>query len=407
MRVSIFTQFFPPEMEPSGFMFESLSEYLGGRKEVQDIQVVSGFPNFPKGEFINKDWLSVFKSKKINNYTLNNVLVIPSNNNNNFKRILNYTSYLFFAVLKGLLMKKSDVLIATSPPIFVGLAGLIVSKIKGSKFVLDVRDIWPESAVQMGTLKNKFIISFLEMLERLLYNNASLITVATPGMIEIIKTKTKKNVRVEYIPCGVNIPNLENKKEKFSNPFLQFEEKKFFVLYAGLHGFAQNLTTIIDAANLLKENKNISFYFIGDGPDKNRIKNYTEKLALRNVTFFDPLPRDEIRKFFKYTDCAIVPLRDLEIFKNVFPSKTFELMSYGVPTIVGVGGEIEKIINSTSSGISVKPDNATEYAKAILKYAQDKQFTLNVKENAIYTARKYFDYKVTNKRFLELFKDLK
>ena len=189
MRVTIFTQFFPPEMEPSGFMFDSFASYLAKQDRIKQIDVISGFANFPQGKFINRDWLSFFRTTKKNGIIHHNVFVVPSDNKSNIKRIINYTSFLFTSFIRGLFLKSPDIVIATSPPIFSALAGLIVAKIKGSKFVLDIRDIWPESAIQMGSIKNKFIIKLLEKLEIFLYKNSSLITVATPGMVDLVKEK--------------------------------------------------------------------------------------------------------------------------------------------------------------------------------------------------------------------------
>lgn len=402
MRIAIFSQFFPPEMEPSGFMFDSFSQHLNKLDHISNIDVISGYPNFPKGEFYDREWYSFFRTKSKDKINLHNVFVFPSDNKSNIKRVINYTSFLIFSFVKGLTLKSPDIVIATSPPIFSALSGLLVSKLKGCKFVLDVRDIWPESAVQMGSIKSKFIISLLEKIELFLYKNSDLITVATPGMVNMVKEKIENlNIPIKYIPCGVKIPEIKEKKF-IENPFLKDDHSKFCVLYAGLHGHAQNLRTILDAAYKLRDNNKIIFYFVGDGPEKLKLLDYAKKLNLENVKFFDPIPRDEIRKYFQHAGCAIVPLRDLEIFKNVYPSKTFELMSYGVPSIVGVGGEIEKLINRTNAGLAVRPENSTDYAKAILKYAEDPDLVVRIKNNAIKTASKEFDYRVVNKNFSSL-----
>jgi glycosyltransferase involved in cell wall biosynthesis len=407
MKVAIFSQFFPPEMEPSGFMFGSLAKFLAKSDKIEQVDVVCGFANFPKGKFIDRKWYSLFKKSRQDGVNIHNVIVVPSDNKRNIKRIINYTSYLFTAILKGVFMKAPDVVIATSPPIFVALAGLVVAKLKGAKFVLDVRDIWPESAVQMGSIKNKSIIGFLEWLELLLYRNSSLITVATPGMVDMVQNKIGNlDTPIHYIPCGVIIPHEEELQKEGSSPFESIDDDKFCVLYGGLHGHAQNLTTLVDAANLLKQRDDIVFYFVGTGPDKDRVVEYASSLGLPNVKFLPPVSRDEIRRYFVFAGCAIVPLQDLNIFKNVFPSKTFELMSYGVPTVVGVGGEIGKLIESTGAGQSVKPESPDDYSKAIVRYADDESYRHKVSVRAIETAKDSFDYEVVNKEFEELLDSL-
>ena len=278
MKVAIFSQFFPPEMEPSGFMFHSLASFLGESPSVERVDVVCGFANFPQGRFVDRKWYSFFKRSSENGFFKHDVIVVPSDNKSNKKRIVNYASYLLSATIRGLFLRSTDVVVATSPPIFAGLVGLIVAKVKRAKFVLDVRDIWPESAVQMGSLNNKVIVSALEWLELLLYKNASLITVATPGMVDIVKAKLGNiDKPVKYIPCGVAIPSLERNIDTLGNPFKKEDVDKFCVLYAGLHGHAQNLKTIVDTAKILRDRDDIVFYFIGAGPDKDGVEEYASQ----------------------------------------------------------------------------------------------------------------------------------
>ena len=236
---------------------------------------------------------------------VHNVIVIPSDNKSNFKRISNYTSYLVTSVIKGVFLKSPDVVIATSPPIFAALGGLIIAKLKGAKFVLDVRDIWPESAVQMGSIRNRVTIKFLEWLEVTLYRNSSLITVATPGMVDLIKAKIPRlNIPVKYVPCGVEIPDESRLKPKGRSPFDVDMIVTNFVFYMPVFMcHAQNLITIVDAANLLKKRDEIVFYFIGAGPDKERVVAHAAQPDLPNVKFLEPVDRDLIRSIFRCWLC--------------------------------------------------------------------------------------------------------
>jgi len=403
MKILIFSQFFPPEMEPTGFMFNSFSIHLAKSKRVSHVEVICGFSNFPEGKFNDRKWYSFFRTRNKSGVKISNVFVIPSNNKSNLKRIINYTSYLITAFIKGIFSKKPDIIVASSPPIFAAIAALIVAKLKRAKFILDIRDIWPESAVQMGSISNVKIIKILEYFEKVLYKNADLITVATPGMINIVRSKIpEKEIKIEYIPCGVSIPDEQDVLAKGGNPFDEEDHNKFCVLYAGLHGHAQKLSTIIDAANILRDRSDIVFYFIGAGPNKDFVVDYANDLMLTNVRFLPPVSRDLIRRYYVFAGCGIVPLQDLNIFKNVFPSKTFELMSYGVPSIVGVGGEIAKVIDKSKAGISVSPEKAKSYVAAIERYSSDTNYRLEAKNNAYKTAKSDFDYDVINENFEDL-----
>lgn len=393
MKITIFSQFFPPEMEPTGFMVSSLVKYLSKKK--YKVDVICGFPNFPSGKFIDRSFFSFFRKRKIDNYYLKNVYVVPSDNKNNFKRIINYVSYMVSSFIVGCLSERKDVYIASSPPIFVALSCLLVSKIKNGKFILDVRDIWPESAIQMGSINNKLIIYIFEILENLLYKHAAEIIVATPGMVNIVRDKCTNNKKITYIPCGISVP--EELPKKIQHPLIN-KDKRLNFLYAGLHGHAQNLKTLCELAHKLQDYTDIHIYLIGDGPDKHNLLNNQKFKDLINLTFIDPLSRDDIRDVYCAVDCAFVPLRDLDVFKTVFPSKTFELWSYGLPTIVGVGGEIDKIISNYGCAISVLPDDVDSYLSAVIKIYKSEDLSY-FREKAYYVAKNHFSYDICNPLF--------
>ena len=168
MRIAILTQFYPPEMEPSGIMFRSLAEYLA--KKGNQVSVISGFPNFPTGKFLNKRKYEIYRETVVNGIHLKNVWIIPSDNISIVRRILNYLSFMLSAIILSLKGGKNyDIIIATSPPLLAGLAGVLFSKIINKPLVLDIRDVWPESAIQLGLLKNKSLIRITEYIEKLCY----------------------------------------------------------------------------------------------------------------------------------------------------------------------------------------------------------------------------------------------
>ena len=400
MRILIFSQFYPPEMEPSGFMMESFAQFLAKNK--QDVGVICGYPNFPQGKFIDKKWYEFFRSKKLNGVDIHNVYVIPSNNTSNLKRILNYTSYMISSLVKGMIVTKPDVIVATSPPIFSALSALIVAKLRRVRFILDVRDIWPESAIQMGSINSRLVIKILEYVEQSLYKNADQIVVATPGMIDLIIKKKVSRSKLHYIPCGVTVSDKLMSPLKIGNPYMKHDQSKFTVLYAGLHGFAQGLETIIDVAASLIDEDRIVFYFVGDGPEKNKLRGVIKDKGVENIRLVDPVPKKDIEKYFVHAGCALVPLKNINIFKNVFPSKTFELMALGVPTIVGVNGEISKLIKSTKSGISVKAEDIDAYRTAIMSLFVDTSLRDEISLNARTLVKKSFNHKDLNQKYFEI-----
>lgn len=404
MTIVIFSQFHPPEMEPSGFMFASLSKSLAKNHEVH---LISGFANFPAGKFRDKPFFKVFASRIVDNYRHENVLVVPSSNKNNITRVFNYLSYMIMSFFRAIFIRNVDKIVVTSPPIFSAVSALLLSKLKKVPYILDVRDIWPESAVQMGSIKNRLVIRFFEWIETKLYLHAESILVATPGMVPEVEHKLKKlgveDKEVNYIPCGIHVfSDDEITQFKHSNPLRPEDRDKFVVLYAGLHGHAQNLRVILDAALMLKDHEDIIFYLIGDGPEKDDLIRYKDEKSISNVIFFDAFERDKIRSAYANVDLGLVPLRDLQVFKTVFPSKTFELMSFGVPIIVGVGGQIEEMIIENECGVCVKPDCSNDYAQSILTLYENKSLRELMSKNARLVALNNFDYSVLNARMEDI-----
>ena len=405
MKILLISQFHPPEMEPSGFMFSSLAEHLSKKVDYK-VHLISGFTNFPDGRFINWDFLKIFSSRNFKGYKNHNVIVYPSSNKNNINRILNYVSFMISSFIRGILIFRVDKILVTSPPIFSGISALFLSKLKNVPYIIDIRDIWPESAIQMGNLKNSLLIKIFTWIEKKLYANAESITVATPGMVDDVQAKLSKmgifDIPVKFIPCGIKIYSQDELQEYGQRrSCIDLFDDKFIILYAGLHGLAQNLKSVIDAAALIK-NEEIVFIFIGDGPEKLKLIDYANKINVKNLHFFDPVERNDIRTIYCKVNTAIVPLRDLDVFKTVFPSKTFELLSFKIPTIVGVGGEISELLTKKSAALCVQPDDSLGYSKAITELYESKDLYEKISFNGRKLTEEMFDYKITNNQFKEI-----
>ena len=225
-------------------------------------------------------------------------------------------------------------------------------------------------------------------------------------MVDDVQAKLSKmgifNRSVKFIPCGINIYS-QNELQEYSQKTscIDLFDDKFIVLYAGLHGLAQNLKSVIDAAALIK-NEEIVFIFIGDGPEKSKLIEYANKINVKNLYFFEPVERNEIRTIYCKADIAIVPLKDLDVFKTVFPSKTFELLSFKIPTIVGVGGQISELLTKKSAALCVQPDDSLGYSKAITNLYESKDLYEKISFNGRKLTEEMFDYKITNNQFKEI-----
>lgn len=369
MRILFITQFYPPEMGAAAARIAGLAKNLA--KLGHGITVLTGFPNYPSG-IIHKEYqLKLFLTKIVDGISLNRVWVFASPLRKFLTRLLNYFSLVFTSILFEIFNTKDyEVVIVSSPPLFLGISGYAISRLKGSKFVLDIRDIWPKIGVDTGELrKDSLPIKIAEWLEYFLYQNADLITVVTERKSIYLQELGIPVSKISVIPNGVDREYLETEADK-TVVEENFNDNCFSVLYAGLLGIAQGVDVIIKAANILKEQHDIKFFIIGDGVEKKYLIELVEDNGLENVTFIENQPKEKIATFLKNCDVSVIPLKKAD-FSDSVPSKLLESMAFGCPVILSASGESASIVESSEGGLVVKPGDEKELANAILKLKRD------------------------------------
>lgn len=401
MKIVILTQYFPPETgAPQNRLYE-LAVRL--QKEGAHVEILTAMPNYPqmkvyegyKGKFYRKEmmgemkvhrgWIYVSKSKSV------------------FKRLLNYYSFVFSAFWIGLFkLKRHDVLICESPPLFLGKTAFLLSKLKGAKLIFNVSDLWPESAEKMGIVKNRFFLWMAGKLERFMYKRSWIITGQTQGIVKSIKDRfPKKNVY--WLPNGVDPafynPNREKGTWRQDNGFAPND---FILLYAGIIGHAQGLEVILKAAERLKNHAEIKFVLLGNGPQKEELIELQKKLGITNVFFYDSVSKANMPDVVMASDAAVIPLRKLDLFKGAIPSKIFENLAMQKPIVLGVDGEARDLfIEEGKCGLYVEPENDEALANAVLSMKNSPELVKQLGENG----RKYVEEKFSrNKIALEFHK---
>ena len=271
----------------------------------------------------------------------------------------------FFA---GMQVKNIDLVWGTSPPIFQGLTAWLVARLKGAKFVFEVRDLWPDFAVAVGVLSQPILIRASRWLERFLYRHADRMLINSPGFSDHVKARGAK--AVDLVPNGAD-PRMFDPTENG----LEFKQKyrlsaKFVVLYAGAHGLSNDLGVILDAARLLQDRQEIVFVFLGDGKEKPALVRRAEEMDLKNVLFIPPLPKLEIPAAMAAADACIAILKPIPLFSTVYPNKVFDYMAAGKPVILAINGVIREVIESVQAGIPVEPGDAEGIAQAIVEVSR-------------------------------------
>jgi glycosyltransferase involved in cell wall biosynthesis len=336
-----------------------------------DVTVITGFPNHPTG-IIRPEYRGCFvKRENVEGIDLLRTWVYCTANKGFFRRILNFFSFFFSSLILGsLLTRRPDVVIGTSPQFFCAAAAYLLSIIKRAPFVFEVRDIWPQSAVELGALKNPLIIRALEAIELHLYRRAHLVVVVAQSTVPYLIGKGIPGEKIKCIPNGI-APGYF--KEAGAAP-AQIRERlrdRFIVSYIGTHGMSHALDVVLRAARHLQAEPDLHFLFVGEGAEKENLRRLAAELNLTNVTFIDEQPRETLMAYYRASDVSIVPLKRLPLFKKVLPSKLFELMGAGCPIICSVEGEAAELVTRAEAGLCIEPENSEALIEAIGRLRAD------------------------------------
>ena len=356
------------------------------------ITVLTSFPNHPTGiipeEYRGYRYLEEIKDE----IRVVRTYIFAAPNKGFFKRILSYVSFMCSSILQGTRkVGKQDIIIASSPQFFVGIAGYIISRLKGIPFVFEVRDLWPESIVQLGQLKNKLIIRFLEWIELMLYRKSIHIVGVADSTTDILKSRGIPQKKISIIKNGVDLNlfhgegNKPELKEKNGYP------DKFIVTYIGTLGLSHALDKVLDAADLLAEEKDILFLLVGEGAEKDSLIKKAKKQKLQNVQFINQIDKKKLPDYYSLSDVVLVTLKDLPLFRSVIPSKIFEIMAMSRPIIISVEGESKRLVEEAKAGIFSKPENPEDLKEKILTLKNDPQLCEQLGRNGRAFVEKNFD----------------
>ena len=384
MKILFLTDNFPPEVNaPATRTYEHCKEWI---KKGYDITVITCNPNFPHGKVYKGYKNRLYQTEYMEGIKVIRVWSYMTENKGFFKRILDYMSYAFFAFIFAL-FEKTDVIVATSPQFFTTWAGWLLSKIKRKPWIFELRDIWPESLKTVGSMKDGRVLKILEKIELGLYHDAKQVIAVTEAFKENLIKRGIDGDKISVITNGSNneLFNVQLKNEKLLEKLKL--KNKFIIAYIGTHGMAHSLDFIINSISKIKNNE-IHFLFIGDGAIKSEIVTLSEKLNLMNITFLDSIPKEEVPLYLSICDVSLAPLKNRENFREVIPSKIFEASAMGKPTLLGVQGEAQKIIEKYNAGLCFIPENENDFLLK-LREIQDRKKYLECQKGCFQLAKSY------------------
>lgn len=366
MRIVILTQYYPPETGAPQNRLHSLASNL-----IQlgaNVEVVTAMPNYPKYEIFEGYKGKWYMKDKVDEVTVTRCYIFTTKKFGIVLRLVNYFSFTISSFIVALFkVKKGDLIVCESPPLFLGITAVFLKWIWGCKLVFNVSDLWPESAEKLNIINNKFLLKLAYNLANWIYKKSNLISGQTQGIVKAIELM-QPSKKVYWLPNGFDYEKLGS--------FLNYESdpnSDFIILYAGIIGHAQGLETILYTAEKLKHENLIKFYLIGDGPVKIDLMNIAKEKKLTNVFFLPNQTPSEVAIWLQKCKAYVVPLRKLDLFLGAIPSKLFEPLAFGKPILLGVDGEARELfIKKGKAGLYFEPENFEQLATSILQLYNNK-----------------------------------
>jgi glycosyltransferase involved in cell wall biosynthesis len=400
MHILFLTHYFPPEVNaPASRTYEHCKRWVA---EGHKVTVVTCVPNHPGGKIYPGYRNRLFQKEEKDQIKVLRLWTYLAPNKGFLKRSINFVVFMLMAVLSIPLMPKTDVVISTSPQFFCGLAGFFASRLKRVPWILEIRDLWPDSILAVGAIKNKSLIKILEYLELFVYKKADRIVALTNAFkVHIIAKKIAAD-KIEIITNGVDLslfrtlPRNNDLSEKLEL------NGKFVVSYFGTHGMAHGLETVFKAAKTLEGNSSILFLLAGDGAERDRLLTLRDKMMLKNVMMLSQFSKDKMPYLLASSDACMVLLIKNDLFKTVIPSKIFEAMAMRRPIILGVDGESKKIIDEGNCGICIEPENSQQLAQAVLKLYDHSELSETLGDNGRKLLEERYDRNKLAKQYLKV-----
>ena len=380
MRILFFTDHFRPESSAAAsHIYERCKLWS---EWGHDVTVLGSAPNFPLGRVYagyTNSWRFV---EELDGIRVVRVKTFMARNEGFFLRVLDYFSYTLSALVFAFFESKPDVVISSSPHLFVAVAGVIYAKIRRVHHVFELRDLWPASIEAVAGMRRGWAYRFLEKLELWLYRHSTRVLAFTEAFRANLLERGVPADKVDVVINGANL-ELFTPRPKDSEMVTRFQlQDRFVVGYVGTIGLAHGLENVLSAAALLQQEP-VCFFLVGHGADLVRLQRRCQELGLTNVIFAGGQPKEAMPRFWSVCDVSLVHLRDHKVFSTVIPSKIFESMAMGLPIVYGgPGGEGAQIVRQHGAGLVVPPEDPAALAAAVRQLRVDPKLCASLKSNS-------------------------
>jgi glycosyltransferase involved in cell wall biosynthesis len=405
MKIVFFSHYFPPEGNaPASRTYDHCRSWAAIGHQVT---VITCAPNVPTGVVYPGYRNAIWPQREIvDGIQVIRVWTFLAANAGNFHRVINYLSYLLVAPLAFLFFcRRPDVVIATSPQFFCGWAGVIASWLKWTRLIIEIRDIWPESIVTVGAMRDGLGIRILGVLERWMYRSANAIVTVTQGCREKILKRVALADRIVVITNGVDLKRFIPVKPDPAVREKYGLDQHFVCSYVGTIGMAHGLEVVIEAADWMRSSgrQDIRFLMVGDGAERQKLQALARQRGVDSlVQFTGLLNKSDMPQILANSDAVFVHLRKTELFEGAIPSKLFETMAMKRPIILGIHGEAAHLLQEAKAGIVIEPSNPQQLIEAIDNIKHNSSVGLEFGQNGRNYVAQHFSREALAGEFLKL-----
>lgn len=401
MKILFLTDNFYPEVNaPASRTYEHAREWV---KAGHEVTVITCVPNFPKGKVFNGYKNKLWQKEAIDGIEVIRVWSYIAANKGFVRRTLDFISFSVTSFLAGLFVK-ADVIVATSPQFFTALSGRTLSFWKRVPWIMEVRDLWPESIKTVGAMKDNLFIRYFEWEEMRCYRSAKTIVVVTDSFKRTLTARGIDEAKIKVVKNGVDKEMFKPvPKDEALIGELGLEGKKI-IGYIGTHGMAHKLDFILDCARNMQGRNDFHFLFIGAGAEREALLAKKEREGISNVTMLDSVPKDQVVRYISILDLSLINLRKSELFKTVIPSKMFENAGMQIPIIMGVQGEAQEMLEEYGAGLCFEPENEEDFNAKLQQLLSDPDLYERCRTGGAEMSRDY-DRKALADKMLECMMD--
>ncbi len=403
VKILFLTHYYSPESNaPANRVSELARAWVDAGHRVT---VVTGVPNHPGGKPYPGYRNAAYQTETVDGVEIIRLGTFMAPNEGILRRLLNYLSYLAAVALNVFRLPRADVVVSTSPQFFAGLSGALVATVQRRPWVLEIRDIWPESIAAVGAMKRGIGLRLVEAIETWAYRRAEQVVVVSPAFIPHIDERYPLRRPVAVIENGVDL-GLFAGADAAGGAMPTGLEGRVVFGYIGTHGMAHSLETVLRAAALTADDDRIGWLLVGSGAERDRLVALKAALGLHNLVMLDHQPRSAMPGVWSSIDVSLVVLRQSDVFLRVIPSKMFEAMAMSRPIILGVDGEARRIVEAGDCGVFIPPEDPAALAAAARVMVEDPALRARLGSAGKNFVRANYDRSILADRYLAVISEV-